>query len=920
MKTLDIIKSYVLLSSIIVSLVACTEQIEGEGDIGNIIPQFPELVEDYAVLPGSVHEITFTPNMDWEISIPNEIRQWFWIKDGAFSVVSISGPASESPVSVSIEVTAVADFDRNYSCDVTLTLGDSSKVVAKYMLPAKEKALEIYVAQKSPDGTYQLSDDGDSYIYSAEPASALDFVWSDEVADFILPIKVVANCDWSLKMPDWADVNIPEKIENVMEFVLSGFSLKDEEGKLVFVSGDIVLKELNMTIPSGNMLNIYSAIKSDEGYDTDEAGELLWSEELIEEVSMDWTGVDFRHPIKIDSRCDWTIECPKWLTVAKYPDMDELSLETAGQMVLLLKGVPSEYPEDDSEGEVVFKVGDTIIKRLKVNMPGCKDIFSYTLGMNLLALEYNYLGHLKTTSGYEDISASMSVLGTKNTRIFTVETTGGRINETDNIDWLNVDIERWNSEKGASVLQTRKITITASENKGNSERTAVLFVLPQTISESVAELFDEDGNVKESYAQYSISVSQASNEFEISINDVEDALFVFEELDGHEKDIIVAQFNGAGYIYQLTYSDKYARDNATMMMKTPYSTYRIFDSDMVTDKTDDEDFWLKFTEIGENKSTGVVDMYLTSTLPPVPSLGYIIFYSSNDEVLAVVKCVSPIGDYITMTVNDDLPYIFNLHPDKTSLSSIEGYDETDNVYRLTYKESSANDCAVMNMAIPYHSYTIFDSDMVTEKTEDEDFWLRFKQDEGNKSATVLMYDELTLPVSANIGYLVLYGPDGKVYAIVECISPFESVDPDTKFDVGTERFVNPAVAEAAGATIYEITAGPTYNDNKQYRCTVLKLTYKDQTTALKINIPKQARSFTVNPASNHSFATVNDKDIDNDAGQLLEWNEQQGKYVGTFDGIAEIKMHSDKSDSATVLFYNSNSSVILVLVCVLDLD
>ena len=157
MKTTNI---YRLMAALAVSalMMSCDDdsKLNADGDNGqdgiqNVVPVFPDLVEDYEVEPGSTLELVFTPNLDWTVSIPSKIRQWFWINDESFKVTELSGKASEDPVTVHIGVTENAEFDKNYSCEVTLEMGDSSAVIAKYMLPAKEKkSLHASFAPISP--------------------------------------------------------------------------------------------------------------------------------------------------------------------------------------------------------------------------------------------------------------------------------------------------------------------------------------------------------------------------------------------------------------------------------------------------------------------------------------------------------------------------------------------------------------------------------------------------------------------------------------------------------------------------------------------------------------------------------------------------------------------------------------------------
>ena len=111
----DIMKSifkYLALAAVAFSFAACEEELGGQNG-GDLEPAFPELIENYAVEPGSTQEIVFTPNMDWKISIPSEMRQWFWIVEGSFKVTELTGSASEQPVKVLIGVTENPEFDKN---------------------------------------------------------------------------------------------------------------------------------------------------------------------------------------------------------------------------------------------------------------------------------------------------------------------------------------------------------------------------------------------------------------------------------------------------------------------------------------------------------------------------------------------------------------------------------------------------------------------------------------------------------------------------------------------------------------------------------------------------------------------------------------------------------------------------------------
>ena len=366
MKTNNILKLLALLACSFI-YAACEEELGGQDGPGpdqTVVPNFPELIENYAVEPGSTQEIVFTPNLDWKLYVPTEIRQWFWIQDESFKVTELTGKASTEPVTVKIGVTETAEFDKNFSCDVTLEMGDSSKVVAKYMLPAKEKTMQVYAAKLAEDGAFMLAEDGVSYIYSEEPSTAFDLVWSAADCEFRLPVKVVSNCEWTVDIPQWAEVNVPETTTGVVELVLKGESNEGATGKVAFYNGETKLVEVEASVPACGGIEVYSAKFENGEFTFSDDGEYAWSDKAVENITLQWLGSDFRVPVKVSAKCSWTIVMPDWLTV-------ELPEKTAGEVSLTFCGVSSKYPFEDTTSKILFKNGNTIISELTVSIPGC---------------------------------------------------------------------------------------------------------------------------------------------------------------------------------------------------------------------------------------------------------------------------------------------------------------------------------------------------------------------------------------------------------------------------------------------------------------------------------------------------------------------------------------------------------------------
>ena len=651
-------------------------------EIPEVVVTFPELVTDFEVKPGSTLTLKFTPAKDWSLSVPSENLQWFWIADGSFKVDKLNGKASEKEVTVTIGVSETEEFDTNRSCDVTLAIGDESKVIAQYMRPAKERTLAVYLA----DGT--------------EEVDAVTVDWSAEDADFRATLRVESNYEWTVAYPEWLTVNVPEKTVGVTDLLITGESLEEVNGKLEFKAGDQTIKEITVTLPSCKGMDIYSAQVENEEFKYADEGGYLWTEEAVEEVKLEWLGSDFRMPVKISAKCEWTVEFPQWLTA-------ELPEKTAGEIILTLMGVPSKYPLDDTSDKIVFKSGETVIHEIKVTIPGCKDMMSYSLGMALTELEFNAAGEVMTSTGYADVDVTASVFGTSKVDVKVFEKVAGKYVIDKAVEWVDVTVSAFDTASDAPVLQDRDVKISVTENT-SGDREAVLIFVPHSLEGNAQAVFTDDKTaVKEEYKQYAVNVTQLSNKFVITMNStaeaMEEAGVTFEEASAEKKTALAAAFGETDQIYVLTYDDIYALDAAHMSMTRTYASVKVFDADK-TDQSAVEDFWLAFTGVEANNA-GVIEMYFNTDpenlpkLPTTPSTGYVVFYDADDTVLAIIECVSPWKEEEIVTPPE---------PDQPGDGTIK--DEEGNVYSVNTTYFTNPDAAAAMGAIMYE-YTagpIFD--------------------------------------------------------------------------------------------------------------------------------------------------------------------------------------------------------------------
>lgn len=463
------------------------------------VPEFPQLIEK-TVAPGESVTIPVQANMDWEISVPENGLQWFWIQDGAFQLYRLSGKAGEAEVVIGVSSTE--EFDNDRVCEVTMKMGGESKVIARLVRPSKEKHLTVYAAVVK-DGEVQFNETGDSYLYETEEAESVDMIWTG--SEFRLPIKVESNYNWSIKTPEWARVDVPS--------------------------------------------------------------------------------------------------------------------DGVGEKNLIVYGVPSAYPLDAASGKLQFMSGEKVVKEYTVNIPGCKDIFSYKMDMSITELEFNYQGQIKVATGFIDGPASGYVSGADGIRVIALSRNESGFS-TDAPSWLEVNVDEYDRTEGADVLQQRNFTVSAALNEGDNRHAALLF-LPPTLSAAASDLF-EGTEIKEEYQQYAVPVTQLSSdqEFISMLANPSDMAAGGATFAVSENEDLYNRFGQTRYAYELVYTNQYARDNARMIFTSAVTSYKVFDENGFLSMTLDEDM-----------KGGVVDM-----VSETAQTGHVVLYGAAGNVLAVIEC------------------------------------------------------------------------------------------------------------------------------------------------------------------------------------------------------------------------------------------------------------------------------------------
>ena len=199
--------------------VACQKDPEPE----KIAPVFPSEVIEQNVEAGATVEVTFDANQDWELSIPAAEQNKYWLDDAGVPASKVTGKAGAQTVSVVFSEDQY--YDANVLCEVTLSMGGQSKVIAKYTRLAINRTLEVYVAEKS--------DWGFKSTYVTEKATSLELVTFEGDVTYTQRIKVLANFNWNLSLPEWCEGQIKVAAGETAPESLSGTAGQAVEIELV---------------------------------------------------------------------------------------------------------------------------------------------------------------------------------------------------------------------------------------------------------------------------------------------------------------------------------------------------------------------------------------------------------------------------------------------------------------------------------------------------------------------------------------------------------------------------------------------------------------------------------------------------------------------------------------------------------------
>ena len=182
-------------------------------------PEFPDMATLSIPAGETTCDVTFTPNLDWTVSIPtdSETAQWFDLLDGEMAVSSISGSASTTPVTVTVVTSEQELFDEAPVCEVSLTMGGETKVIAKITRGTTARTFDLYASvYNETEGDFILPFEfAETALekYSGEdapetaPEGATALRWPARVGGYMYVFKSTSNFEYLVSAPSWLEVS-----------------------------------------------------------------------------------------------------------------------------------------------------------------------------------------------------------------------------------------------------------------------------------------------------------------------------------------------------------------------------------------------------------------------------------------------------------------------------------------------------------------------------------------------------------------------------------------------------------------------------------------------------------------------------------------------------------------------------------------
>lgn len=197
-----------LTAGLSMAFASCSDSDKDTDSAGT--PIFPTPVTT-TIVAGAQYSFDIEPNMAWEAKIPTEVAEHFWFVDGSQKTYTLRGNAGKATLTVGCS--ELEQFDQDRVCEVSLTMGGQTQVIATITYAGLERTISICTAMLNPnpaeDGMLFLRDpETGNYSYGTEPVKSIAMLTLDKEYNYMQRIVVETNFDWAIsKHPEWMEMN-----------------------------------------------------------------------------------------------------------------------------------------------------------------------------------------------------------------------------------------------------------------------------------------------------------------------------------------------------------------------------------------------------------------------------------------------------------------------------------------------------------------------------------------------------------------------------------------------------------------------------------------------------------------------------------------------------------------------------------------
>ncbi len=200
-----------LTAGLSMALAACSDSDKDTDSAGT--PIFPTPVTT-TIVAGAEYSFDIEPNMAWEAKIPTEVAEHFWFVDGSQKTYTLRGNAGKTTITVGCS--ELEQFDQDRVCEVSLTMGGQTQVIATITYAGLERTITICTAVLSSnpdeeDSLFVRDPETGDYSYNAEPVESIDMLSLSREYNYMQRIVVETNFDWAIsRHPEWMELDATE--------------------------------------------------------------------------------------------------------------------------------------------------------------------------------------------------------------------------------------------------------------------------------------------------------------------------------------------------------------------------------------------------------------------------------------------------------------------------------------------------------------------------------------------------------------------------------------------------------------------------------------------------------------------------------------------------------------------------------------